>query len=388
MTIHKAKGLDFGHVYVAQIHKGGRGGGKRAAAELRFFDGRPEYRLFGWATPAFASAEWVQDRKTRAEIVRLLYVATTRAKNRLVVSGGWRAPGDDVPPEAASTFARLDQPPSRGRSGGTSDRERGRTRRRRGGTRRAVDAGVRAAAGDGGTWSRSRGRRRSSRRGAASRERTGRRSPGRRGEDGADAIPFGVGRGPRPVATGRGRGGRAGKGRALSDRGLAMALGTAVHSMMETLDLASELAPQIAAQRERILGELGFDDDGDDGKGRAEDLLTRLAGGSCLARLSAVADYVVARELPVMLWSEEPGLPGAVVSGLVDLVYRDPDDGRVVVADYKTDRIDGAEALAERAGVYEPQVRTYASALRDALDLDHEPHVELWFLAADRIVRL
>jgi ATP-dependent exoDNAse (exonuclease V) beta subunit len=28
MTIHGAKGLDFEHVYVAQIHKGSRGGGR------------------------------------------------------------------------------------------------------------------------------------------------------------------------------------------------------------------------------------------------------------------------------------------------------------------------------------------------------------------------
>jgi ATP-dependent exoDNAse (exonuclease V) beta subunit len=76
------------------------------------------------------------------------------------------------------------------------------------------------------------------------------------------------------------------------------------------------------------------------------------------------------------------------VTGFVDLVYRDPDDDRVVVADYKTDHIEGEEAIAERIGVYAPQVRIYARALRDALDLDHEPHVELWFLAADRIVRL
>jgi ATP-dependent exoDNAse (exonuclease V) beta subunit len=97
---------------------------------------------------------------------------------------------------------------------------------------------------------------------------------------------------------------------------------------------------------------------------------------------------VLARELPVVLSSERTDAPRAVVSGSVDLLYRDPDDGRLVVADYKTDRLEGEEALEARTAVYEPQVRTYAHALRQALALDHEPHVELWFLAADRIVRL
>ena len=177
-------------------------------------------------------------------------------------------------------------------------------------------------------------------------------------------------------------------GEGAFDRDAAMALGTAVHSMMENLDLASALAPQVAEHRVRIVADIKTFDDGDEGKNRAEDLLTQLSEGSCLDRLEAMAGHVVARELPIMLWSKEPDSPGAVVSGIVDLVYRDPDDGRVVVADYKTDHIEGEEAIAERTAVYEPQVRIYARALRAALDLDHEPHVELWFLAADRIVRL
>ncbi len=389
MTIHKAKGLDFDHVYVAQIHKGGRGWRrpKHCGIELRFFDGHPEYRLFGWVDPGLCLCRVGAGAEDPGRMVRLLYVALTRAKNRLVVSGGWRAPGDDVPPEAASTFARLI---SRRLEAGAVERQIENAAERVVGEEEHVarlmpvlgrppETVEPGAARGAGVEVPAEALLRASelaaaRRAAAERmERTPFRSASAEAHDRLQRAEAEEG---------------GGEGEALSDRGLAMALGTAVHSVMETLDLASELAPQIAAQRERILGELGFDDDGDDGKGRAEDLLTRLAGGSCMGRLSAVADCVVARELPVMLWSEEPGLPGAVVSGLVDLVYRDPDDGRVVVADYKTDRIDGAEALAERAGVYEPQVRTYASALRDALDLDHEPHVELWFLAADRIVRL
>ena len=77
-----------------------------------------------------------------------------------------------------------------------------------------------------------------------------------------------------------------------------------------------------------------------------------------------------------------------MVSGIIDLVYRDPEDGCLVVVDYKTDAVDGEKEIEERSQVYEPQVRAYAKILRDALDLDEEPRTELWFLAADRIVRL
>ena len=173
-----------------------------------------------------------------------------------------------------------------------------------------------------------------------------------------------------------------------SDRGPAMALGTAVHEMLETLDLDHDLAPQIEEHRAGIVSELGAGRDGDEAGRRADELLTRIAGGECLKRLESIVPDVLSRELPVLLWSEEDGAPGAVVSGIVDLVYRDPEDGRLVVADYKTDRIEDADALAERTRVYEPQVRIYARALQEALDLDHEPHTELWFLDADRVVRM
>jgi ATP-dependent exoDNAse (exonuclease V) beta subunit len=117
-------------------------------------------------------------------------------------------------------------------------------------------------------------------------------------------------------------------------------------------------------------------------------LLATLTEGPCLDRLSALAPAVIAWELPVFGWEESDDAPVTVVSGIVDLVYRDPDDGRLVVADYKTDAVDDEAALEERARVYEPQVLSYAKILRDSLALEEDPHMELWFLAADRIVRL
>ena len=387
MTIHRAKGLDFEHVYVAQIHKGGRGGGDRNIAAVRRIEGHQEYRLFGWSTPGFYSSEWEQKQKTRAELVRLLYVAATRAKNRLVLSGGWEEAGKEVPPEASVDFADL--------LGRRLDPVAVAHQKEKEAERKMDDAPhvvrVMPVFGDPpqGMTAESLGSGKSPFPEEAI-QRAAELAEGRLSAAARMAKP--VFRSASAEAHERLRRVEAEEADAMGKdaigRGSAMALGTAVHDMLETLDLSSELAPQIAKHRARIVSELESGSDSDEAKRRAEDLLTRLAKGSCLARLTAVADHVLARELSVMLWSEEPAFPGAVVSGFVDLVYRDPEDGRIVVADYKTDALDDDVALEDRVRVYEPQVRTYARALREALDLDTEPHVELWFLAADRIVRL
>ena len=174
-------------------------------------------------------------------------------------------------------------------------------------------------------------------------------------------------------------------------RDLAMAIGTAVHRLLETVDLGADLAAQVGESRDRMVAEVvgGLDDaQMPEAEKIIDDLLASLTSSPCLERLSALTPAVIAREMPIFGWEESDDAPGTVVSGIVDLVYRDPDDGRLVVADYKTDAVHSETEIEERARVYEPQVRTYAKILHDALALDQEPHTELWFLAADRIVRL
>jgi ATP-dependent exoDNAse (exonuclease V) beta subunit len=77
------------------------------------------------------------------------------------------------------------------------------------------------------------------------------------------------------------------------------------------------------------------------------------------------------------------------VSGALDLLYRDPETGDLVVADYKTDRVEvegDLSALTDLVGAYAPQARLYARAVREALDLPEPPRAELWFLWAGRVV--
>jgi len=390
MTIHRAKGLDFEHVYVAQIHKGGRGGGRRETAALMSVGGRPEYHLFGWTTPGFASREWTQSRKTQAEMVRLLYVATTRAKQRLVVSGGWSTPGKDVPPEAATDFAnligrRLDPEATSAQIEAGSQRETSDET----GVQQVMPAFAKTTAeADGvkdsmGGWFPSDRQMRQTDGLAVARRAAGERMASlvirSASSEAHDRLRRADGEEGEPATV------------AVGFRDLAMAIGTAVHRFLETADLGADLTAQVGKSRDRMVAEVvsGLVEAQVPGAEKIiDDLLATLISGPCLERLSALAPAVIARELPVFGWEESEHGPGTVVSGIVDLVYRDPDDGRMVVADYKTDAFDGEELLEERARGYEPQVRTYAKILRAALDLEEEPHTELWFLAADRIVRL
>jgi ATP-dependent helicase/nuclease subunit A len=390
MTIHSAKGLDFEHVYVAQIHKGGRGGGRRDTANLMRVAGRPEYHLFGWTTLGFPTGEWLQARKTRAEMVRLLYVATTRAKQRLVISGGWPKLGKVVPPEAASDFAnlvgrRLEPLHVSAQLAAGRDREIDEAT----GVQRVVPACFEAAGAtearveEEGCWLPSEQQVRAVGELAAARQMA------------ADRMEQPVVRSVSAEVHDRLRRADSEEGDGASaevgSRDLAMAIGTAVHSILESVDLASDLAAQMGESRDRMVAEVarGLDEHRvEEAEKTVDELLDRIVAGQCLKRLSALGLAVVARELPVYGWQEGGDVPGTVVSGIVDLVYRDPDDGRLVIADYKTDTVEGDEALEQRARMYEPQVATYARILRDSLKLDQEPHAELWFLAADRIIRV
>jgi ATP-dependent exoDNAse (exonuclease V) beta subunit len=119
---------------------------------------------------------------------------------------------------------------------------------------------------------------------------------------------------------------------------------------------------------------------------RATSLLDGLAAGSLWSRLRDLAPHVLARELPVLVRAEENGV-GAVgyVVGAIDLVYRDPVCGEVVVVDFKTDRIATPSAIAERAPQHRPQAELYRRAVLETLRLPQAPRFELWFLDASHV---
>jgi ATP-dependent helicase/nuclease subunit A len=419
LTIHGAKGLDFEHVYLVQLHKDS-GGDRRPGTDVgravdRAGGGGFEYRLFGAPTLGFDLVEAERREVEAAERVRLLYVAMTRAKDRLVLAGLWphspgHSPGQPPPPEQARTHLDL----LRWRPGSPADlAERWR------------------AAGDGGPWaftdetgalwklparrpapeaglgaeperpglpdleeirqvsrSLAEARLRAAARmdrpflGAASEEAHARlreEQAERRSGDAAGRLRAGEGSADREAPPGR---------EAL------MAAGGAVHRALENWDLAAEPAAESERQRALLpsyLAALADDEAAEQALPVAAELLDRLAQGRLLARLRALGGHVLARELPVLLpprWGDAEGdaSPVGAVTGAVDLLYRDPETGRLVVADYKTDDLAGDEELARRAETYAPQGALYARAVQEALGLPEPPRFELWFLRADRVV--
>ena len=106
LTIHAAKGLEFPVVIVSGLTAERRGG--RSGVDILFpQDGQPEVKVSGdRTTDGYRTASRNDRQLDLAERLRLLYVATTRARDHLVVSihrSGDHDPGE--PPEAAPTPA-------------------------------------------------------------------------------------------------------------------------------------------------------------------------------------------------------------------------------------------------------------------------------------------
>ena len=80
--------------------------------------------------------------------------------------------------------------------------------------------------------------------------------------------------------------------------------------------------------------------------------------------------------------SPSGGGPIAAWTGSIDLLYRCPDTGEIVVADHKTDRI-GDRSLEEVAEHHAPQGRLYCEAVQRALGLAELPKFEVWLIEAD-----
>jgi ATP-dependent helicase/nuclease subunit A len=426
LTIHGAKGLDFEHVYLLQLHKQSRldrpDRTEIGALPPATVSGSPgerrtaEYRVFGAATPGFDEVEAERAAVEAAERVRTLYVAMTRAKDRLVLAGAWPPRETPLDPAQARThvdlllsrpgvpslFGLFQEAAEHGTWASTDvtgalwylpdlhERETAPE-----GEREAPDLpspeevrraaallatrGEEAEARMARPWS-----------AAASEEAhhnlralqaEHRFATGNEGEDGE--------MGEAPVAPG-----------AIADladladpaelREAAMAAGGAVHRALESWDLAAEPKEELARQRALLpsyLAALLGDARPDRAERRAAALLDRFAAGPLLPRLRAIGDEVLARELPVLL---PPGSgessPVGYVAGAIDLLYKDAATGTLVIADYKTDDVQGEDALAARAAAYAPQGAAYVRAVAEALGLAEPPRFELWFLVAGRVL--
>jgi ATP-dependent helicase/nuclease subunit A len=401
MTVHAAKGLEFPVVAVADLGRG-LGAGSRAPdiaiGRLEREVGDPSEARFGMRLP-IAAAESLRlwelvdlcEEDTAAEVqeaCRLVYVAATRAQERLILSGIYRSTDLDAPEELkpSHTALKLLLPALRSRGWSPHEREvelerapaigggpaagpipNMVVRTQRPTAERALElrrcaAGPAAGANDAIPEPPApllESRPRTSAAGhlsysaladyAGCRYRfyiervVGASSPAAEVADAEGAEERSAGEADELVEP------------ALGPRERSLAIGNAVHAALEASARRS-WAPSDGAELEAILAREGLGADGE-----ARDRVEALVEGWLSSELRAELEASGARirpEVPFVL-----GLGGAVVRGQIDLLAEHP-EGPLVV-DYKTDALRGADPakLAER---YETQRDLYALAVHGA----------------------
>ncbi|CAM3450138.1 UvrD-helicase domain-containing protein [Nocardioides dubius] len=141
------------------------------------------------------------------------------------------------------------------------------------------------------------------------------------------------------------------------------AVGRAVHGVLQVVDLATGDGVDGAVHAQAIA----------EGVTDQEDVVRALVR-------SALAADVVRTAAAHQHWREMyvgTELPdGTLLEGIIDLVYRDT-DGTLVVVDYKTDSVT-SDGLAERVAYYAPQLAAYRQCLEAATSAD--VRTELLFL--------
>ncbi len=373
VTLHGAKGLAWDHVYLMQLHKG------TARAEPVDAVGRAEGALEGvWSGLRTLGYDVVEARSRAvalAEQVRTLYVGMTRAKRRLVLAGmpaGLAPANEDT--HTALLAARRPAPPS------WDDL-----------AQRAAANGGRAEVADA-CWVFPALAGAASEAIASQAESDAAWSP----PVVAPVDPAFAARMATPRGVSVSKLAKAGADaeetvitppREGSGEEWGRLVGTAIHAALERLDLHAPIAPQWNLARDRIVAALAADApvaQKEDAVADASDCWSGLRDSPIVERLFALADRVVARELPILL-SPDTIAPNAwappatgYVSGAIDLVYRDP-DGRLVVVDYKTDRERHAADSPARAR-YLRQGELYCRALAEALPSPQPPRFEIWWL--------
>jgi ATP-dependent helicase/nuclease subunit A len=363
LSVHKAKGLEYPVVFVPDLGRGA--GGDRGRPEVNVAWRRDGGGLAIRLPDGRSNSAWVSHaietrRHEQAEEKRVLYVACTRARERLVLvnsslkgSAPWRerlaalgyriAPGPAFPPPAI-----LDDGLVEHRVVGRSAAPRFET------VAPPLESIARAAAEHRRIVSV-----------AAGRVAQPISWPsGTRVEDRSETDDHLALWPPELHAA------RAG---ASPDRGAARLAGLAVHAALVTWDFHDEGALLVAARR--AVRRLAADQPGPvapttvAAEAACGEILRGFLLSPLRARLANVT--ILGREVPILHRDSS----GRTWTGACDLLFRDAD--AVVVADYKTDLV--ANEAAAAAGIYRAQIDVYRRAVRAAFR-NQEVRGEIWFL--------
>ncbi len=325
MTVHAAKGLEFPMVVLSGMSSASKSSG---GVRLLWTDDGYEIRLTkSVQTNDFQNVAPVDEQMDAYERRRLLYVATTRARDHLVVSLHRKGNG--------STNAELLADAGAAAAAGVSEFRAGAQ------AEEPLPVAAKAPA-DVPEWADWLARIEAVR--AKSRLVSAVSASGLEGTDPAAALtadhPPGSAKGARDVELPPWSKGRYGS-----------AVGRAVHAVLQTIDLADGSGLEAAVSAQCVA----------EGVLEYSDVVTSLVS-------SALATDLVKRAAERPHWRESyvgaVQVDGTVLEGIIDLIYRE-DDGGLVVVDYKTDAIPAA-ALPSRTAFYRPQVDAYVNALRDA----------------------
>lgn len=369
MTIHKAKGLAFEHTYLVDLHHSFRTGGRRDGTWVEPGVG---IQLVGLWPPGFESS-WARSADVEeAERVRLLYVAMTRARSRLVLMGAWpeelrgranprmlldlwgeRRPRLANPVDLIATLGPNDDAVVDGirwvfpgRTMADLDGSRSAVESQPSSLRPVSDAMCEQA--------------------VEHQSRPWTKGPSASGDhaDESDVVHE----------------------RGDLSRQEAMVVGTAIHMLLEGMPVTGSTEGSLTeAKLAMALMVCGRGKaPSKKARDRALSLLSGLDGGKLRARFES--SEILGTEVPLLMASNAEGPVGAWV-GSIDLLYRCQDTNEVVVADYKTDRVGNQDpkAVAEH---HRAQGAVYADAVQAALGLEHAPRFEVWLIEKDARVIL
>ena len=365
MTVHAAKGLEFPIVILLGLdHDPTDKPGPRGYPPVLFSSPSEPAQILagawdggkGLMTPGYSEAIAEEDRHALAEAVRLAYVAATRTRDHLLVSL-YQSDSDSKETDKVIA-ARIQQM----RQNLLSDELLGESEV-------AVDSVAKYDASDAGQCLKSLGEYDP----AAWKSK-------RNDAFGGRAIPQAVtatriakasarpdaevdDKDAEPDAESPSRAGRGGT-----------AFGSALHAVLqEVVDrIAGQLPLPTGTAVDDLLVQL------DPGIGRLAEEKAKYYGISAsndIVRLAnrALRSAAVAAALRApRLWSEIPVAAPietrrgtVIIEGIIDLLYED-DDGRMVILDYKSDRVDGAAEVAAKLDNYRMQGAAYAAAIEQA----------------------